>query len=513
MHGQVTGSGGIHDGETVVGYDATSRTSSPLVIVIGALALTVLLFWPTSREIADLWKDTDRRLYTHGWPVLALTAWLIWRDRVRLTAYRMTPPIAGWCLVATGSIGWLIAYNAGLLALTMLAMPLLALTAIRATAGTAVTRRVAFAVLYIYFALPLWELFNPLLQAVTTFVNLWLAQFVGIPVAMEENFIHIPAGSFEIAGGCSGLHFLIVALAIAALQGELDQYALRSRALLLAIAAALALMTNWLRVFVVIVAGHLTDMQHYLIKVDHYYFGWFLFALALGLYLYMSTRVSRGTRSGPPNAHATEAVQGFPMVTTLLSAAALALGPAWLYGGVAKVEPTGQLTPPTLDGWSGPSLDLADWRPVFENADEEFLVTYHSESAGDVALYRAEYHSQRQGKEVRGYSNSVLGTNYQPMALRNREVKVERNVVPVVEQVAVGMNDRDVLIWSLYTMDGKPDDMGFSSQIAYGVRSLLRYPTAGVLAMAAECRPDCDHARQALEAMASRVLPTALAHI
>ena len=97
------------------------------------------------------------------------------------------------------------------------------------------------------------------------------------------------------------------------------------------------------------------------------------------------------------------------------------------------------------------------------------------------------------------------------MALRNREVKVERNVVPVVEQVAVGMNDRDVLIWSLYTMDGKPDDMGFSSQIAYGVRSLLRYPTAGVLAMATECRPDCDHARQALEAMASRVLPAALA--
>lgn len=507
----MTGPGGAHDSETVVGHGATSHISSQLVVVIGALALTILLYWPTSREIADLWQDTDRRLYTHGWLVLAVAAWLIWRDRAQLASIRMTPPIAGWCLVALGSVGWLISYNAGLLALTIMALPLLALASIWAMAGTSVARRVAFAVLYVYFALPVWELFNPLLQSMTTFVNLWLAQVVGIPVAMEGNIIHIPAGSFEIAGGCSGLHFLIVALAIAALQGELDRYALRSRALLLAIAAALALTTNWLRVFIVILAGHLTEMQHFLIKVDHYYFGWFLFAFALGFYLYASARVPHGARSIPSKAHPTERARGFPMFTAPLSAAALALGPAWLYARVAEVEPTGQLSPPTLDGWSGPSLHLADWRPVFENADEEFLVAYHSESAGDVALYRAEYLSQRQGKEVRGYFNSVLGANYQPRDLRNREVRLGRIVVPVAEQTAVGTNDREVLIWFLYTIDGKPDHMGFSSQVVYGIRSLLRYPTAGVLAMATECRPDCDHARQALEAMASRVLPAALA--
>ena len=334
---------GTFSDEAVAGDGAPSRIGSPLAIVIGALALTALLYWPTSLEIAELWQDTDRRLYTHGWLVLAVTVWLIWRDRTQLASIRVTPPTAGWCLVAIGSIGWLVGFNAGLLAMTTLAMPLLALTAIWATAGVGVARRVAFAVLYLYFALPVWELLNPLLQSLTTFVNLWLAQLVGIPVAMEENFIHIPAGSFEIAGGCSGLHFLIVALAIAALQGEIDRDDLRSRALLLGIAAALALMTNWLRVFIIIVAGHLTEMQHFLVKVDHYYFGWFLFVFALGFYLYVSSRVPRAARTAPSKAQAVEQpARGRPMIAAVLSAAALALGPTWLFAGVAKIEPTGQ---------------------------------------------------------------------------------------------------------------------------------------------------------------------------
>ena len=42
-----------------------------------------------------------------------------------------------------------------------------------------------------------------------------LLRTVGIPAYFDGLQFQIPAGSFEIAGGCSGLHFLIVALAIA----------------------------------------------------------------------------------------------------------------------------------------------------------------------------------------------------------------------------------------------------------------------------------------------------------
>ena len=487
-----------------------SPWNAPLAIALGTLVLTAGLFWPTSIEIADLWQDTVRRRYTHGWLVLGIAVWLIWRDRARLRAIEMAPPSFGWCVVAIGSVGWLVGLNAGLLAVTTLAMPLLVLATIWSAAGKAVARRVAFPVLYLYFAFPVWELINPLLQSVTALVNVWLTRIAGIPVTMEGNVIQIPAGSFEIAGGCSGLHFFIVALALAALQGELDRDDLRTRWLLLGIAGVLALVTNWLRVFIIIVAGQLTDMQHFLVKVDHYYFGWFLFVFALGLYLYLSSRVPRRSRkesSMPPSAAST---RGRVVVLTLLSLVALALGPVWSLADAGEAAQRAEPTPPSLRGWTGPGLNLSDWHPVFANPDEEFLVANQDESGDEVALYHAVYRSQRQGKELRGHGNSVLGKHYQPKETHRRELVVAGGVIAVTEQLAAGAGQHDLLVWSLFAVDGRPDPMGFPSQLAYGIRSLRQSPTASVVAFAAECRPDCDSARRSLDVVAVQALPVLL---
>jgi exosortase A len=507
----MNGSARTFSDETTTVERAPSRVNAPLAIALGSLVLVAALYWPTSLEIADLWQDTVRRRYTHGWLVLAITVWLIWRDRAQLRSIPLAPPTSGWCVVALGSVGWLVGLKAGLLAMTTLAMPLLVLAAIWAAAGQAVARRVAFAVLYLYFALPVWELVNPLLQSMTAFVNVWLTRLAGIPVTVEGNFIHIPEGSFEIAGGCSGLHFFIVALAIAALQGEIDRYSWRSRWVLVGLAAALALVTNWLRVFIIIVAGHLTDMQHFLVKVDHYYFGWVVFVFALGLYLYLSSRVSYSGREEPRSIPpGSTAPRGRVVVAAALSVAGLSLGPIWsLAGSGEALEPAVQ-SPPLLEGWSGPGLYLSDWRPVFANPDEEFLVAYHSESAAEVALYFAAYRSQHQGKELRGHGNSILGERYHSKEAHRREVVVAGGIVAVFEQVAEGMDHGELLVWSLFAVDGKPDSMDLPSQLAYGIRSLLRSPTASVIALAAECRPDCESARNVLDAVAIQALPALL---
>jgi EpsI family protein len=193
-----------------------------------------------------------------------------------------------------------------------------------------------------------------------------------------------------------------------------------------------------------------------------------------------------------------------------LSIVALSLGPAWsLAGSGEALEPTVQ-SPPLLNGWSGPGLYLSDWRPVFANPDEEFLVAYHSESAAEVALYFAAYRSQHQGKELRGHGNSILGSRYYSKEAHRREVVVEGGIVPVFEQIAEGLDHGELLVWSLYAVDGKPDPMGLPSQLSYGIRSLLRSPTASVIALAAECRPDCESARNALDAVAVQALPTML---
>jgi exosortase/archaeosortase family protein len=59
---------------------------------------------------------------------------------------------------------------------------------------------------------------------------------------------------------------------------------------LVAVSLAVAMIGNWLRVFFVIYAGYLTDMQHFLVQVDHYYFGWGIFILLMAPVFWFARR-------------------------------------------------------------------------------------------------------------------------------------------------------------------------------------------------------------------------------
>src|SRR2546430_4831726 len=107
---------------------------------------------------------------------------------------------------------------------------------------------------------------------------LWLT---GPSASISGDIIRIPNGSFLIEEGCSGLHFMIVGLAVAALHGELRRDPWRIRAAQLALMGLLALLANWVRVYIIIEAGYLTNMQSYLVRVSHYWFGWGVFPGAL----------------------------------------------------------------------------------------------------------------------------------------------------------------------------------------------------------------------------------------
>ena len=117
---------------------------------------------------------------------------------------------------------------------------------------------------------------------------------------IDGALIHIPNGSFVIEEGCSGLHFLIVGLAVAALHGELRGDPPRTRLAQLALMTGLSLLANWVRVYTVIEAGYLTDMRSYLVSVSHYWFGWGVFAVALVAFFWLSTWFSPAAAPVPP---------------------------------------------------------------------------------------------------------------------------------------------------------------------------------------------------------------------
>jgi exosortase/archaeosortase family protein len=123
-----------------------------------------------------------------------------------------------------------------------------------------------------------------------------------VPTVVESYSVTIPEGRFTIAEGCSGKRYLIVALAFAALVAAMRGLRARRAALLVAASAALALIANWLRVIVIIYAGHVSNMQHYLVAEEHITFGWLLFApLLLGIVM-VARLLDRGSKPAPATA-------------------------------------------------------------------------------------------------------------------------------------------------------------------------------------------------------------------
>ena len=136
--------------------------------------------------------------------------------------------------------------------------------------------KLVFPALFLFFLVPIWGAATTILQSISTYAATYLMSISGIPIFVEGNTISIPSGIFEIAGGCSGLRYLIVSLAISSLFTFLNIRKYSHALTFLFVAVVGALITNWLRITALIMIGHFTEMQSDLMQ-DHNSFGWYIY--------------------------------------------------------------------------------------------------------------------------------------------------------------------------------------------------------------------------------------------
>jgi exosortase A len=470
-----------------------------LAIVLVVLLLPAVLYLPTVASLITEWEDTGNLTYTHGYLVVVLSVWLVYRKRQEIASVSARPSFPVLVPLAVVSLLWLMFLQAGIQLGHQVLFPLLIWLGVLAAFGWPIARLTAIPVSYLYFAVPIWSLANGAIQALSVYAVRGLLRIAGVPAYFEGNFVHIPTGVFEIAGGCSGLHFLIVALALAALGGEVSRDTWRIRLALVALAGGLSIIGNWFRIFTIIVAGHVTDMQHYLIRVDHYYFGWGVFAVVMTIFFLIIRRLPASQKNLSATDSRTVAEQGSavrPVFGGVAAAVAvLAVGPAWgLVARGAATESGQAALPATVSEWRGPFPGATEWLPRFVGADHQAFAVYQDDS-GEVSVFVATYLRQEQGKELIGYDNSVIGEGawrarfggrfgWQGIALN--ESIVSRDV------------GSDFVVWSTYEIGGRHFARGLSSQLWYGFASLAGAPVSRVVAVRAECAPLCDDARDRL---------------
>lgn len=135
---------------------------------------------------------------------------------------------------------------------------------------------VIFPAAFLVFIFPFWGALAQPLQSLSVVAVSYMMSFTGVPVFVEATYVSVPAGVFEIAGGCSGLRYLIVSLAISSLFIFLNISKAKNALLFILVAILGALLTNWIRITVLVLIGQYTNMESSLMT-DHNLFGWYLY--------------------------------------------------------------------------------------------------------------------------------------------------------------------------------------------------------------------------------------------
>lgn len=251
------------------------------ILVIALIALALVAFRPSVAALWALWAS-NRYVDGHG-PFIALTSLvLLVRSRDAFAAADLQPSAAGAAGLLAGGLAWVIAWWSGIGDLHVMLLPLVLFVATWAAFGRATARIAAFPIGFLYFAEPLWHVLISPLQELTIRVVGMVAPVLGMPVRIAGTVLDFPNGiSFEVTPICSGVNFLVVGLAVAVLIGELQGAPLRRRTALVAWMAFLMVLSNWVRVLVIIIAGYTTGMRSVLATRGHWYLGWALFALVV----------------------------------------------------------------------------------------------------------------------------------------------------------------------------------------------------------------------------------------
>jgi exosortase A len=462
-----------------------------VALELAIVALVFGLLWPTTKSLILIWLDTEQTTYTHGFLVLAISLWLLVRDRGALLTHTEGSRPALMAICVLGAL-WLVCTRAAIQNAHQLLLLAILLCAIAAVFGIRVARRHSFAIGYLLYAMPIWGSFNDVLQRMTVMVSDLLLQATGVPAYVEGNLVHLPPGTFEIAGGCSGLHFAIVGLALGSLYGEVNRDSVRTRVKLVALALGFALLANYVRVYIVILAGYLTDMQHYLVQTSHYEFGWGVFAVMIASFFLIARRMP-GTDAPAVGVAGSVGTRGLQARNVLLMLVALAIAPVYNVLRAPKAAVVDERPLGRVEHWSGPrSPSRTDWRPVYPDADRQQLVEYFSGSS-TVTLFVAEYLLQQQGHELISWNNSLLGQDDEIVAAR----KITAPMRAVEWELRSGQGSSH-LLWYFYRIGSRHLTSELSAQVWYGIDSLFTNPVSKVVALRAECMPDCTVARNAL---------------
>lgn len=427
-----------------------------------ALVALLLIFWPTTVFTVRFWEGTG---YSHGYLIVPISLYLVWLCRGALA--QLPPRVQPWgpALLLGLGILWALADIVSIQLVMQLALFAAIGAMLWTLLGTGAFRLLAFPFGYLLLAIPVWTLLQPFLQEYTAIATTGALQSFGVPVYLETFYITIPSGQFLVAEMCSGLNYFVAALAVSVLFAYLNYRRIALGALFVTVVLAISVILNWVRVTIIILAGHISSMNHVLVR-EHSNFGWVLFVIALVPIFFFGVWLQRFDHSHEDSGSAAASIapstlesSGKFFATLVIALLAVSIGPAAVLWAASKPAATADvhLQAPLAEApWTVAKRRDTSWGAKFLGPDAQVLATY-GENGARVSLYIAYYAHQRQEAEAINERNALYDRNrWQPHRQNDRRITLADGTVLGVREIElVTGNGDERLVWYWYRIGDK----------------------------------------------------------
>jgi exosortase A len=384
------------------------------IAIVVALVAVLLLYRDTALGVVGIWERSGT--FAHGYTVLPIALWLAWRKRDELL--RAVPaPSAVWLLpLAAAGLLWLLGELAIVNAATHLALAALIVFSIAALLGTAAARVLLFPLAFVFFAVPIGEFMMPSMIVWTADFTVWALRLTGIPVFRDGEQLVIPSGQWSVVEACSGIRYLIASVMVGALFAYLNYRSMLRRLLFMGVAIAVPIVANWVRAYLIVMTGHLSD-NRLAVGVDHLVYGWVFFGMVVTIMFAIGMRWAEPEAAAPqvaaePRVPAHElapARRGAWLA--LLGVIALVAAPGLvlraLDAGLSTATPALPTAFAPAADWGRAEPPFGDWTPAFRGAaaDRRFGLARTGEPS--VGLYIGYWRHQGAEDKLVSSENTI----------------------------------------------------------------------------------------------------------
>ena len=260
-------------------------------IGIALVLLLPLIFISSTQSLVRRWTETDAGTYTHGLPLalIAMVA-IVWSYYKQKPFIQTKLTLSTWIFIIPLLLFWILATISSTEVIAQLSLLGLMFFTLCLFYGYS-----CISFLYSSFALlisviPIWDIINTPLRFIGAVASSFLLSLTGFENIRQGFYIEIPVGIFFVDGGCSGLSQFIVALSVSIIYAWYVKLNLSGTIIAVIFAIIAAITANIIRIYIIIVAGQLSNMQHYFITKEHISLGWAVFALIIYIYFFICAR-------------------------------------------------------------------------------------------------------------------------------------------------------------------------------------------------------------------------------